>query len=61
MESLKFNNVTQAEEIPEPEQSANAFFHFVKNLNHLEHIIINRKLPIWYVKEDVNYLNLPNI
>lgn len=61
MESLKFNNVTQAEEIPEPEQSANAFFHFVKNLNYLEHIIINRKLPIWYVKEDVSYLNLPNI
>lgn len=60
MEDLDFGKVTESEIIPEPVQSANAFFHFVKHLKYLENFLLHKKLPIWYVKEDFRYLNLPN-
>lgn len=46
---------------PEPEQSANSLFHFVKTYEYLETIIKNKKLPLWYVEENIEYLSIDNI
>lgn len=46
---------------PQPKQSANSLFHFVKEYDYLDAIIKDKKLPFWYVKENVEYLNLDNV
>lgn len=45
----------------EPEQSANSLFHFVEKYSYLEGILKNKSLPLWYVEEDMRYLQLPQI
>lgn len=45
----------------EPEQSANSLFHFVEKYSYLEGILRKKLLPLWYVEEDMRYLQLPQI
>lgn len=59
---INFDRVNEFESSPEePEQSANSLFHFVEKYDYLENILKKKKMPFWYVKENVQYLGIKNI
>lgn len=44
-----------------PYQSANCLFHFVKKLDYIKSILEQQCLKPWYVKENIEYLNLEGL